>query len=121
VGLCQRYCLYRKTNDQSRHEKPHLRSVQEYYSSCTPQCQTSIPPSSQALYLTKRTCLQTFNKVCVLTLLEHSPVLPSLITKFFLHWLDRLFLILPSLDRLLFLPLLVGSSSDLAFSGCIFF
>jgi len=117
------------------------------YSSCTPQCQTSIPPSSRALHLTKRTCLRTFNTIkCVSWLywLEHSSVLPSLITKFYLHWLDRLLLILPSLtessfdltftgwivffwfylhwlDHLLILPSLAGSSSDLVFTGCIFF
>jgi len=63
---------------------------------------------------TKRTCLWTFNIIkCVSWLywLKHSPVLPSLITKSCL--LDRLLLILPSLSG--------SSSSDLTFTGCIFF
>jgi len=61
-----------------------------------------------------KTCLRTFNTIrCVSWLywLEHSPVLPSLITKSFFHWLDRL-LILPSLAR---------SSFDLTFIGWIIF
>jgi len=95
-------------------KKTHSRSVQEYYSSCTPQCQTSIPPS-RALHPTKRTCLRTFNTIrCVswLNWLEHSPVLPSLITKSWFHWLDRLLILLS----------LAGSSSfDLIFTGWIVF
>jgi len=113
IGLYQRYCLYRRTNDWRRHEKPHSKSVQEYYSSCTPQFQTRIPPSSRALHLTKRTCLRTFNTIrSWLYWLVHSPVLPSLITKSCFHWLDRLLLILPSL---------AGSSFDLTFTGWIVF
>jgi len=83
--------------------------------SCTPQCQTSIPPSSRALHPTKRTCFRTFNTIrCVSWLywLEHNLVLPSLITKSCLHWLDRLLLILPSL---------AGSSFDFTFTDWIVF